>query len=59
MLWFSSEAPRRGASNEYHTYFCWSYKKTIMYQKKLGLAKAGLNCGVVLFLTGLNSGILL
>ena len=30
MLWYSLEAPRRGAFNEYHNIFLWRNKKNIM-----------------------------
>ena len=55
----------------HYIFFCGEIKKIsllsgAMYNKKkkkkrryLGLTKTGLNCGVVLFLCGLNSGILL
>ena len=72
MLWYSLEAPRRGASNDYsqHIFLCRN-KKNIMRipvrfgavantkKKHLVLVKACLNSGVVLSLSGLNSGILL
>ena len=72
MLLYSLEAPHRGASNEYPQHmFLWRSKKNIMQippvicsyvekkkkKKHLGLAKAGLKSGVVLFLSGLNSGL--
>ena len=31
MLWYSLEAPRRGASNKYHNTFLWRNKKKYLY----------------------------
>ena len=39
MLWYSLEAPHRGASNEYHNVFLWRNKKNSMQISILELCK--------------------